>query len=429
MIAKARKYLSSDLLRVSSLNALSTLIRMITGLISVKFVATLIGPAGIAILGQLNNFTTITQTIASAGINQGVTKYVAENKNTPGKSLAYIATAFWITIVASLITGIVIYVSATPLANHFLKDPQLAIVFRIYAATLWFFAINALILSIVNGQKDFKNLFLINVAGSVIGLLFTVALTHYFSLKGTLIAAVTFQSIVLVFTVFMIRRQQWSNPVHFRPAAYEKRKAVDLWKFSAMSLLSAFLVPISQLIIRNHIITEGSINDAGLWEGVNRISNIYLLVAITSLSAYFLPRLAELHTNVELKAELKSVYTLMIPGLALCAAAIFVLRDFIISLLFSKAFYGMADIIHFQLIGDMVKMAGWVLGYLMLAKVMLRQYIFLEILSFLAQVGLAMVFVRQFGVVGATMSYALGHFIYLIVAAFLLRSILFHKPA
>lgn len=71
IISKLRK---AEIVRVFSLNALSTLVRMLTGMISVKIVASVIGPSGVAMLGQLNNMTTILLGVANGGIQSGVTK-------------------------------------------------------------------------------------------------------------------------------------------------------------------------------------------------------------------------------------------------------------------------------------------------------------------------------------------------------------------
>ena len=60
---------------------MSTVVKMLTGLISVKVVASIIGPSGVALVGQLNNFATIAMSLASGGINNGITKYVAEREN------------------------------------------------------------------------------------------------------------------------------------------------------------------------------------------------------------------------------------------------------------------------------------------------------------------------------------------------------------
>ena len=76
MLSKTKNILASDLIKVSFLNGLATVIKMITGLVSVKVVAAIIGPAGIALLGQLNNFSTILLSLSNGGINAGITKYV-----------------------------------------------------------------------------------------------------------------------------------------------------------------------------------------------------------------------------------------------------------------------------------------------------------------------------------------------------------------
>ena len=53
MLTRIKKIIATDLVKVTSLNAVATLVRMLTGFISVKVVAVLIGPAGVALLGQL----------------------------------------------------------------------------------------------------------------------------------------------------------------------------------------------------------------------------------------------------------------------------------------------------------------------------------------------------------------------------------------
>lgn len=70
----------TDIVRVFSFTAISTLVKMLTGLIGVKVVASVIGPAGVALVGQLNNFASIAMAVSSGGINSGIIKYVAEYK-------------------------------------------------------------------------------------------------------------------------------------------------------------------------------------------------------------------------------------------------------------------------------------------------------------------------------------------------------------
>ena len=77
-----------------------------------------------------------------------------------------------------------------------------------------------------------------------------------------------------------------------------------------MAFTSAATVPVSQMLLRGYVITEISATEAGWWEAMNRISNMYLMVITTSFSVYYLPRLSELTNNDELRHEIFKSYKL-----------------------------------------------------------------------------------------------------------------------
>jgi PST family polysaccharide transporter len=80
-----------------------------------------------------------------------------------------------------------------------------------------------------------------------------------------------------------------------------------------------------------------------------------------------------------------------------------------------------------QLLGDLLKMSTWVLGYLLVAKAMTKTYIFVEIISCALFVGLSMLFVKMFGTIGATIGYATAFLCQLLVMIFIFRKLLFNK--
>ena len=94
-----KRIMGVDIVKVFSLNAMATFVRMLAGMISVKIVALIIGPAGIALLGQLNNFNTILLGLANGGISSGITKYVAEYKEDEKQIKKYLSNALRITLV------------------------------------------------------------------------------------------------------------------------------------------------------------------------------------------------------------------------------------------------------------------------------------------------------------------------------------------
>ena len=87
----------------------------------------------------------------------------------------------------------------------------------------------------------------------------------------------------------------------------------------------------------------------------------------------------------------------------------------------------MEALFPFQVLGDFLKLSGWVLAYVMVAKSMTRTYIIMEFVSSLSQVGLNILFIDMYGTVGATMGYAAGHGIYMIAMFIIFRKIVFMK--
>ena len=95
------KLFRTDILKVFSLTAVATIVKGITGFISVKVIAVIIGSSGIAMLGQLTNFSSIIMTLATGGIGNGVVKFVAEHKSDPDRVNSYLSTAIRIVLFSS----------------------------------------------------------------------------------------------------------------------------------------------------------------------------------------------------------------------------------------------------------------------------------------------------------------------------------------
>ncbi|MNS72429.1 Lipid III flippase [compost metagenome] len=407
MLNKVKKIIKSDLARVFSLNALSTLIKMLTGFISIKVVAMLVGPVGIALLGQLNNFSSIVLTVSTGGINSGVTKYIAENAGNESANRRYLRSAFWITFILSICCGLVLILGSGFFAESLLKEPQYTIIFIVFGFTIILYALNNLLVSILNGYKEFKKYVIVNISSSIVGLIFSIVLVYFWGVFGALLSAVTYQSIIFLITLMIVVKSKWFKMHNFF-GRFNLPAAKNLSKYSLMALVSTAVIPVGQIIIRNFITKHLSIDSAGLWEGMNRISSMYLMVITTSLSVYYLPRLSEIKTDIELNNEIIHTYKVVMPPLIIISGAIYVSRHFIIQVLFNDKFSEMENLFPFQLIGDVFKVASWILGYQFVAKARATAYVLMEVLFSIGFILLAMFFIAKWGNIGATIAYSLN---------------------
>ena len=71
----------TPLFKVASLNSVSVILKIAIGVITSKVLAVFIGPSGLALTGNLKNFLTSVESIATLGFQNGIVKYVVDAKN------------------------------------------------------------------------------------------------------------------------------------------------------------------------------------------------------------------------------------------------------------------------------------------------------------------------------------------------------------
>lgn len=417
-----------NLVSTTLLSGVATFIRILTGLVVNKIFALYIGPAGMALTGQFSNFVSMILGFANVGISNGVVKYVAEYHSDEQRRRAIVVTGFYITIVASVLLALPMFFFRRQLALSFLKDESFSSIFVVFAATLMVFSLNSLLLSILNGFKEVRKYTTVNIATSIASLVITSVLATAWGVYGALLSLVLSQTLVFFVTLVLVARSNWFRVENFISGA-NRESMGKLFRFSAMSLVSGSLVPLSQIAVREYITKHLSLTAAGYWQGIWRISDMYLMIVTTSLAVYYLPRLSEINETEELRNEIFSGYRIILPIVAVAALGIFVCRDLIIRLLFSADFAGMRDLFAFQLIGDFLKIASWLLSYLMVARAMARMFIVTEIAFAVGFVTLSMLLISRFGLIGVTYAFAANYFLYLLLMTFSFRAVLWPKRA
>lgn len=406
------------LIKTSLLNGIAVVIKMLTLLGLNKILAIYVGPSGYAALGQFQNAVQMITTFASGAINTGVTKYTAEYHQDEAKQHAVWRTAGTIALVGSLITAVLVIGFNRTLADWFLKDQAMGGVFIWFAATLVLFVFNTLLLAILNGKKEIRRYVVANIAGSLFALAVTSIMAIQLGLYGALVALAVYQSLTFFVTLLLTYKAPWFK-LSYLVGGIDKRAAKNLAKYTAMALTSAACVPLSHILIRNHLGGTLGWEAAGYWEAMWRLSAAYLMLVSTTLGVYYLPKLSELHGPAEIKHEIIQGYKIILPVAAGCGAVIYLLRDFIIRVLFSAEFAPMEQLFAWQMVGDTLKIGSWLLGYVLTAKAMLGLYVVSEIVFSALFFILIYMLTDSFGIeataIAHTINYA-AHFSFMFIA-------------
>jgi len=407
---------NNNLLKVASWTSIATLIKMIATLVMSKILSAFVGPSGIAILGQLWNSVTLFTTIASGGLNTGIIKYTAEYPNNSSFRKNILDTAFGLTIIFSFSTSIGLLVFSSFLSKKLFNSEQYKLIFIVLGLTITFAALNNFLISFINGHKDYKLYSKINIANSIGMLIVSITLTLFYNLYGALLATVLFQSIVFFISIIVIGKKKFNYISQFN-FKIKKEFLLPLFSYSLTALLPAIIIPVSQIIIRNNITSQLSIESAGLWESINRISLAYLLFFTSTIGVYYFPRLSEITDIKILKQEIIITYKIIMPLMILTALLIYIFRVFIIELLFSKAFIGIQHLFFWQLLGDIMKLASWIVAFVLIAKKQIKSYLILEFTFNLINVFLCYYLVSLFSLKGASIAYFINYLLYFVITS------------
>jgi O-antigen/teichoic acid export membrane protein len=420
-----KKIIQTNLFKITSLNSVSVLIRIGIGFVTSKLLAIFVGPSGMALVGNLRNFSTSLESISTLGFQNGIVKYVAESKDDKQQFQRTVSTVFFSLVVVAVILSVILYFFAAfwnqqIFGNHF----QYEIVIKAMALALPWFAIAVFLLSVINGLGKFTSVIWINIVGNSVGLLVSISMIVQYKTLGALLSIVISPALLFFVTYYFIAKEfNFSKTIRYNYFDFQVIK--NLSSYSLMALVSSVFGPLVYLAIRKNAIFVVGIEQAGFWETMTRISTYYMLFISTIMTVYFLPKLAIAKDNLETKKVFWSFYKNILPLFSIGLLLIYFSRNSLINLLFTKEFLPVASLFFWQLFGDVLKVASMILGYQFYAKKLTLAFIVSELASLGVLYFASHYLITIFGIQGVLMAQALDNLFYLLVLGVYFRKSLF----
>ncbi|MES2159778.1 MAG: O-antigen translocase [Pseudomonadota bacterium] len=409
------------------LGSSQALVRLVCSFISIKLTAVYLGPAGLALIAQFNNLVTLGQGLLGAGVNTAMVRLTAEYADQPQRRGTLWATCLRLSLALG-VAGLLLLLALSPLLARrlFTDGAQLWIVWLAGAAIV-VSLLNSLLLGALNGRRAIAAMVKANVAATVLGLLVFAPACMLWGTAGGIVGSLLSYCLSLATTLCWCRLSGAVRADDFRaaPSAAVTRQVLHYYP---MLIAHATLTPLSVILVRDAVISTLSLDAAGLWQGAWRLSEVYTTIITTSVSLYFMPRLGELASQpAALRREVWRTLGAVTAVTAAMALGIYLLRDLVVKLVFSAAFDGVQQLMPVQLLGDVLKMSAWTLGFVLVATLRSRWYMAIEIVAPAVLVASVHLLTPRLGAVGAMWAYVLAGLVQLLMAVAALRALLFHR--
>lgn len=424
-MAFLQKIIQSTLFRVSSLNSVSVVLKIGIGLITTNVLAKFVGPSGMALVGNMRNFVSLIESLSTLGFQNGIIRFISSHKKEPAKTAAFVSTVFFILVGLAMLLSVLLFFGADYFTTYLFGHKSMyGYAIMVFAFTLPWHSLSAFLLAVLNGFGNYQKVIYTNIIGNLLGLGVTVLLVTQMNTLGAMLSLVITPALLFGVTFFYLNRElalfatikwklfNWSLLSH-------------LYSFTIMALFTAIVSPIVMLVLRNYIIESQGLSQAGFWESINRISTYYFMFLSTLLTVYFLPQLSMATTNADTKTIFQKYFKSVFLIFTFVLIGVYLLRSFIVQLLFTNEFLPVNDLFFWQIVGDVFKAASIILGYEFFAKKLTKAYLITETLSFGCLIVFTFVLVPNFQTQGIVMAHAFTYMIYFLVLAVYFRKKLF----
>jgi len=374
-----------------------------------------------ALMGSFRNFALMLKSVATLGISNSIVKLFVENKEDKRELSVIYSTFFWIFLFISSALALFVLLFASPISTFLFYTNKYTTPIRFFGLLLPLMVINTFWLAIYNGLEKFKRILLIQIISNVLVFGLTALLIWKKNIFGGLLS-VAFGEVLMVLATFIFVSRQADYFKFDLQKLISKKYFNIIKKFSVMALLTAIIAPLTLLFIRNMIVEKYAIQEAGIWDAVNRLSSFYMIFFSSGLSLYYMPKLASIHTESEFKTELKSYFKVFVPLFLVMLIVIYIGKGIILKLAFTPEFSKVESVLIWQLLGDFFRIMTLAFGFQILVKTMMKRYFLVEIVFNSMYFLLSFYLIKENATEGVLQAYFITN-----VLCFLLVIVLFRK--
>lgn len=343
----------------------------------------LLGPTGVGLVGLYLSLVQTAAAIAALGLGNVGTRQIAE-AHASGGDVAVGRTRralFWGTMALALIGAAIFWLASDWIAEVILADHtrttdiawlSLGVALTVAAGSQG---------ALLTGLRRVGDLARIKIGAGVIGAALGVLALWLWGAQG-LIAMVLIAPVVtfLLGHLYVSRLGPPTGPAIRLPELSREWRAMVTLGFAFM--LSGLVTSLGHLTVRKLVQQDMGAELLGQFQAAWTIGMTYLGFVLGAMSTDYYPRLTAAISDSATATRLVNEQTEV--ALLLCAPALLAmlgLAPWVIRLLYSAEFGQAVEILRWQLLGDILKVMSWPLGFVILAAGAGKTYIATESLG------------------------------------------------
>ena len=395
-----------QILKSSVLIGGSSVIGIFSRIIRVKFVAYLLGPAGVGLFGVYNSVALLAENIAGLGVSSSGIRQIAAAKSTGDMERVALADAVLqrTSLVLGLIGAVALALLARPISIVTFGDADhtRAILYLSIGVFLQLIAWGEL--ALVEGLRRIADVAKASVIATVIGTLLGVPLVYWFGQDGVVPSLVLLNFLALATAWWYSRKVGLPKP-HIKPAQVFEEVS-ELLKLGSIFMMGWMLQSAVAYLARTLILRRSGLDAAGLYQSAWAMGGLYAGLIIQSMAADFYPRLTSAAKDNALTNRLVNEQARL--GMLIAGPGVLITVTFtplVMTLFYTAKFTAAVDVMRWISVGTLLQVVTWPMGYILVAKNQRVLYFWSELCGAIFYATACWVFISKWGLNGAGIAF------------------------
>jgi PST family polysaccharide transporter len=424
MSEEQRSY--GQIFRSSSIIGGAQIANNIIGLLRVKAIALIVGPAGVGLFGIYTSAMALVGAMSDFGVSASAVREIARANGT--QDLAHVAHTFRLLRRICWATGffgwMVAILFRSRLSVFMTGSDEHGTVIALLGSTLLLTALNTGQIALLQGLRRIGDVARANLWAALLGSV--AAITVIFILGQPGVAPAIFAT-----SVAALGCSYWFVRQANLPAASDFSWRETWEKFRGIAGLglalmwSAIMTAGLDMMVRSVIMRQYGVEATGIFQAAWTLTGVLANVVVAAMATDFFPRLMGVIHDRSLAAKTVDQQTeigilLALPGLLFLAA----FSPLVVETLYSQKFQAAGQLLQWMALGAFCRVLSWPLGYVQLARGESILFGATQTVFVFLQAALTFWMLDLYGIVGAAYAFTASYAAHLAILFLVARSLL-----
>lgn len=419
-----------EIFKSSAIIGSASAVIIVIGIVKVKFLAVLLGPAGIGLMGLYQNIMSMSATLASCGVdNSGVRQLAASASEQ--EMLAIVRRSLWFgNLLLGLLGMLILWTLREPVAVWVFGDASNVVDVGWIGIGVLLTLVAGSQTALLQGLRRISDLALVRIVSALVGAVLGIVLIWSLGDDGVLWFVLAAPGASVLIAGYVARRlPRPQTDCDWEAIA---RQWVAMLKLGIPFMFAGLLMLATQLVVRSLILRELGLEATGHFQAAWAISMTYIGFVLGAMSADYYPRLTAVihdHPRANQLVSEQAEMALLLAGPVLLA--MITLAPWVIHLLYADSFSPAIEVLRWQILGDILKVASWPMGFILLAKGRGGLFIVTEFTWSIVYLGSVYVGIQHLGLLASgiafLLAYLVGSIVVVSLASRLIGYVLYRK--